>query len=105
MALYQYQCDACSAIAEEWHPMTAAPDFGAVATTLQKCSCGGRFRRVATASVAVRVPRTSFPVLQYRHLKGCREYNGHPIIESKQHLAEVCAMNDLRVERDAGVDI
>jgi hypothetical protein len=47
--------------------------------------------------VAAQVPRTSFPVLQYAHLKGCQNVNGHPQITSKRHLREVCAMNGLKV--------
>lgn len=77
--------------------MTAAPALGSPAK--HKCACGGVLRRVLTAQVAVKVPQTAFPVLQYRHLKGCETVNGHPQITSKRHLREVCAMNDMHVER------
>jgi hypothetical protein len=59
--------------------------------------CGDRPVRVLTLQVATHVPRTSFPVLQYAHLKGCENHNGHPQITSKRHLNEVCAMNGLKV--------
>jgi hypothetical protein len=53
--------------------------------------------RVLTAEVAVRVPKTSFSVLQYAHLKGCQNVNGSPQITSKAHMREVAAMNGLQV--------
>lgn len=84
--------------------MAQCPPLGAKAKT--PCpQCGAPMLRVLSLGVAVKVPVTSFPVYQYRHLKGCEEHNGHPQITSKRHLAEVCAMNNLRVDKDAGMDI
>jgi hypothetical protein len=81
--------------------MSQCPDLGTKAQT--RCSCGGQPRRVLVTQVSVRVSQTAFPVLQYAHLKGCENHNGHPQITSQRHLREVCAMNDLRIER--GVDV
>lgn len=76
--------------------MSAAPALGSEAKA--PCpECGGRLLRVLTVEVAVRVPRTSFPVLQYAHLKGCENVNGHPQIISKAHMREVAALNGLQV--------
>lgn len=77
--------------------MSKAPELGSPAK--RNCACGGVFRRVLCVEVAVRVPKTAFSVLQYRHLKGAETVNGHPQITSKRHLNEVCALNDMHVER------
>lgn len=77
--------------------MAQAPELGTEAKA--SCVCGGRLLRVLSVDVAVRVQKTEFSVLQYRHLKGCSEHNGHPQITSKRHLNEVCAMNNMHVER------
>jgi hypothetical protein len=103
MALYPFQCGECKAMSEEWHPMSAAPLLGSPAKG--DCPCGARPVRVLTAQVSVRVPKTSFPVLQYKHLKGAETVNGHPQITSKRHLNEVCALNNLHVDRDVPVEV